>query len=367
MRSGIAGSVLLLGLACQTYDFERVEPIAIAQTRVGGARFARKPAPNVMLLVDRSGSMRDSAVDGGAAKIDELKVALDSFLAQHGTLARMGLALFPSNDTCGATTSIAVALPAPFPSDDDAALAASEAAAQRVRSAVHGIAPGGGTPTGASLAFVGGLPGLGEDDGRDDFVVLLTDGLPNCNAGNVNTCASPAACRCTLSACGPSGNPNCALGCLDEDGAVSSVHALSEKGIGVFVVGFGSDTTGTAQRTLDAMAIAGGRPRECGGADGGCLRYYQSSSGDELATVLDDIIRITGPDPCEFLLDTPTPIDPKFLSVGVDRGPVLPGPDTWVFDPARNAVRFGGAMCDRLRAATKGHEVLVDIRALEWL
>src|SRR4051794_10640766 len=111
MRLGIVGSGLLLGLACQTYDFERVEPIAIAQTRVGGRIAAKSLAPNLMLLVDRSCSMQDLTRDGGVPKMQELQTALDGFLAQNGKQARMGLAAFPSDETCGATTSVLEPLP----------------------------------------------------------------------------------------------------------------------------------------------------------------------------------------------------------------------------------------------------------------
>ena len=49
----------LLGLGCMTYDFQPVQPLAIAQTRTGGVIRAKKLKPNLMLLVDKSGSMND--------------------------------------------------------------------------------------------------------------------------------------------------------------------------------------------------------------------------------------------------------------------------------------------------------------------
>ena len=57
-------SALLAGMfgvaviaSCQTYDFEPVDPLAIAQTTKETVITARRSKPDVMLLVDISGSM----------------------------------------------------------------------------------------------------------------------------------------------------------------------------------------------------------------------------------------------------------------------------------------------------------------------
>src|SRR5207245_10298430 len=67
--------------------------------------------------------------------------------------------------------------------------------------------PGGGTPTGATLQMVGGLSGFVASD-RDSFVILVTDGLPNCNSANCQQCVScnqnPSGCSCTVNADGTS-------------------------------------------------------------------------------------------------------------------------------------------------------------------
>ena len=144
MRSGIAGSVLLLGLACQTYDFEKVEPIAIAQTRVGGAKFARKPAPNLMLLggsvgLDaRLGGGRWGGEDRRAQGRPGLVPRTARQAGAHGPGAvseRQHLRRDHQPWRRGSRRR--------FASDDDAALAASDATAQRIRSAVQTIAPEG--------------------------------------------------------------------------------------------------------------------------------------------------------------------------------------------------------------------------------
>ncbi|HEY0093821.1 MAG TPA: VWA domain-containing protein, partial [Archangium sp.] len=51
----LVGGVLATG--CQTYDFEPVEPLAVAQTTETRRIEARGLKPNMMMLVDTSGSM----------------------------------------------------------------------------------------------------------------------------------------------------------------------------------------------------------------------------------------------------------------------------------------------------------------------
>ncbi len=52
---GIFGGALASG--CQTYDFEPVEPFALAQTTIAEVVRAKSLKPNMMLLLDTSGSM----------------------------------------------------------------------------------------------------------------------------------------------------------------------------------------------------------------------------------------------------------------------------------------------------------------------
>src|SRR5262249_49769806 len=90
------------------------------------------------------------------------------------------------------------------------------------------------------------LPEL-RDATRTSYVLLLTDGLPNCNPANPNSCINAAACQCTLTG-GNCVGQFCALGCLDQDGSVAAIQQLRAYGIFTIVIGFGSETTsGTAQ------------------------------------------------------------------------------------------------------------------------
>ncbi len=294
----------------------------------GGGIVAHKPS--LMFLIDKSGSMNfpsnpanpscpaGCGVSTGPCpvtcptRISELRAGMNTFLTSKGNVAWMGLAIFPTKlaaDACGATNAgdVLVQL-APNKTDLDADL---NSAAQAVNTQLLALVPGGGTPTAESLRFLGTYPPLNANpDGRQRFVLLLTDGLPNCNASNPNTCTSgtPAGadCRCTLSAC--TASSFCVQGCLDTTDSVHAIVELRQKNIKTIVVGFGADAlNGDGPAALNAMALAGGFARTCPqGTDAECgvgntcdvatrvcqQTFYRATSATELATAL---AQIAGP------------------------------------------------------------------------
>jgi hypothetical protein len=131
---------------------------------------------------------------------------MSTFLTNSGTTARMGLTTYPASEGTTATqcnASSAVKIPIPQVDDTDTASlqnAATQIADEILDRPINGAGgPSGGTPTSESLKFVGTQPDLTTAD-RADFILLLTDGLPNCNlnAGN------PTTCTCTQANCGTS-------------------------------------------------------------------------------------------------------------------------------------------------------------------
>lgn len=398
IRPVLLAVVAFAAVGCQVYDFEPVTPLAVAQTTQSKNVVLRQLKPNLMLLVDKSGSMQ-SPIDPNAAgcpagcgpsspcpascptRISELKQAMASFLQNSGTVARMGLALFPSDSSCGATGTIDVAIPAPTSVDmgTDPVLTMT---AQQINTRIQAIQPTGGTPTGASLAFLGSYSALLDaNDAREDFVVVLTDGLPNCNAQNPNnTCGGPNPnCRCTT---GPTcGSTLCALGCLDQDGVVAQIVANKGKGVRTIVVGFGADTAGgDAAAVLQSMAQAGGFARSCKmGTDAECgagdtcntmtktcnRAFYQAKNGTELSAALRSISDAIGSgDPCEFQLDA-QPSDPRFLAVIVNDQNIPTGPTTWAY--AAGKVTFTGQICTDIKNSTSTSPVKIEIRIVEQL
>lgn len=407
------GLVAVMVLAsCQTYDFERVTPLLVGQTTTRTVIASKRLKPNVMMLVDKSGSMKEAIDDtaGGctlgcgtsghpdcgptcATRISELRSAMSTFLQSSGTVARLGATVFPAGEGCTPPTNIDVPLPAPTEVDEGAEPELAASAAQ-IGVLIGGPAPVGGTPTGESLAFLGTYAGLstapnGQDDNRDDFVLLLTDGLPNCSGANPNqicgcvstscSVAQTQACACTTPSCA---GVNCSRGCLDQQGAVESVKALKQKGIRTIVVGFGAAlASGSGPVVLNAMAREGGVPRECpqgtdlecGGTPGTCdtttkqcsTAFYQAANAAELAATLRRILEVIVPeDPCEFLLEA-KPSDERYLSVLVDEQNLVEGPATYEYDFDANRVTFLGSVCERITASTPGRTVSVEFRIVE--
>jgi hypothetical protein len=407
-RVALAALAALFAAGCQTYDFEPVVPLAVAQTTQPYKVVARQLRPNMMLLVDKSGSMESpidltdprcpSGCGSGTAcpatcptRIGDLRNAMAAFLSQSATDARMGLTFYPVDNACSAPSTSDVDLPAPTPNDQDSDAVLS-ANASAINQRIQAVKPLGGTPTAASLAYVGSLPGLLDTgDSRLDFILLLTDGLPNCNMTNPNqvcacdpnicgTCsgspcaAQQARCRCTLTSC----LTLCQIGCLDADSVVSVTQANKAKGIKTIVVGFGKDTaSGDAPEVLQAIAEAGDFPRTCrNGTDAECgpgntcdaatkrcsKAFYQATDANGLSQVLRDIIKnITG-DPCEFVL-TSQPTRPEYIAVIVDGKNVASGPETWTY--AGTKVTFTGKVCQDIQASTTVNPLSIEIRIVE--
>src|SRR2546423_157917 len=137
-RSSLAAA--LLACACQTYDFQPTEPLTVAQTTAHVEKIAHSSL-NLMLVVDKSGSMNDkldpSCTSNCPTRIGDLKAAMATFLAQNPAGGRLGLTTFPNADSgCGTGGTRVLELPT---------------AAGAVNSSIQSIVAGGGTPTALAL------------------------------------------------------------------------------------------------------------------------------------------------------------------------------------------------------------------------
>jgi hypothetical protein len=261
--------------------------------------------PNVLLCVDKSGSMNDPITAGSAnTKIQDTKTALNVLLDFGREKIRFGWMQFPLDDECQ-----------PGVIEEDCA----DDSVDRIRTLVLQLQPIGGTPTGESLEAALGYQGL-HDETRDNFIILLTDGVPTCPHGNGRI-------------------PNQE----DNDLALDALRDLHAENIDTFVIGLGEDVNNFNPALLNEMAIAGGRPRP--GGD----KYYPANSLDELQQAFQDIIESVIS--CELQLDIPPDI-PEWLWVYLD-GVLADRDEThqngWDYDEALNQVIFYGPMCDLLR------------------
>jgi hypothetical protein len=417
---GIVGGALVA--ACQTYDFEPVEPLALGQTTVANVVRAKASKPNMMVLLDTSGSMTLPTNDSDPDCVDpsspatppanncgnpgnipcdvsrcptrwsELRSAMSTFLASSGSIARMGLTTYPAPlggttaEQCRASSAVRI----PIPQVEDSDTTSLQRTATDISNVILSIAlngpggPAGGTPTSLSLRFVGDQPDLATDD-RDDFILLLTDGLPNCNPSNPNNGTSPN-CNCTLTACTGGAST---LGCLDRDASVTAITDLRAKNIRTIVIGFGGETArGSGPATLNAMAEAGGFARNCAKSADACgptetcdsttklctRRFYQAANQAELTSALREIIdRVSDTDPCLLAVDEnqlpkkevdgKLVLDESLVVVLVNKQALEPGGDTW--NLTNLGIQFNGSTCDRIKASTDANPVEIEARVVQ--
>ena len=183
-------------------------------------------APNLLVVLDRSGSMLQ---DG---KWQQATSAVTALARSFDARIRLGLLVFPWRSDCAATLA-AGALRAPVgPENGDAVIGA-----------VGGARPERGnlTPIDAAISEARDYFVTLRDEGRRSFIVLITDGMETCNGLPID-----AAIRAFLS------------------------------GFSVFVIGFGG---GVDPGTLQQMAERGGTGR-----------YHQANSGDQLASALEAVV-----------------------------------------------------------------------------
>lgn len=316
------------------------------------ALHAARPIVNMLLVVDKSSSMSGTAEfpKGRWTTLgDALTVALDDSKSRIS----FGLEFFPFADDPNATPDTCET---PMSMDLLVPIGAGDQTAPQIEDAFTTYAPAGGTPTAAALAHA--LDYFQNGDGKDlpgtSYVLLATDGGPNCNADltcDASTCTinleNPDATKgCGGSCCDPSVDPNGNLNCLDQDGSVAQVKALADAGVKTFVVGIpGSEFFG---QTLDALAAAGLETNP-----NAPPKYYQVTSTDGPQGLTDVLTSITSGliTTCRLQL-TSTPKDPNYqglLNVEID-GANVPqqGPDGWTVDTSASppTIVLAGKTCD---------------------
>jgi hypothetical protein len=282
--------------------------------------------PTLYYVLDRSGSMQDNG------KWSTIQIALEKVMIDLGPRAKVGAAVFPdpAQDNCAPGVEVFA------PKRGDAPAGTAGPADTALLVTLGQIGANGGTPTAATLkALAPHIEGIG----GKTYVILATDGGPNCNDSatcdyttctlNMD-CTPPAQCpdpqQCPAqgptNCCDPNAGVGTARNCLDAQPTIDEVTALASAGIPVYVVGVpGSEPYA---KLLNQLAVAGGTAR---GSD---PQYYAVDSADQtafLAAMSQIAAKIAGS--CTLTLDQAPP-DPSLINVFLD-GNVLPqsGPDGW--------------------------------------
>ena len=281
--------------------------------------------PNLMLVVDTSGSMNDPATKNPldtTVKIDLTRQAIGEMLKSGQGKIRFGWTQFPSDGQCG---------------PGSVAVEPADSSATEVQGRLNGLRQGfGGTPTGETLLNVLSSPSM-NDTARANFAVLLTDGLPTCPIG---IGASPTA--------------------QDASSTLQAVGQLRTASIDTFVIGLGEGINGGMgnqginAELLNQMADAGGRPRT--NAD---KKYYVANNMNELQTVLSTIGGMVMQ--CTFSLNS-TPQNPDDLRVLFDGAPQNRDrnhQNGFDYEPTKNQIAVFGSACDQVRG---GQVKKVDVK-----
>src|SRR5262249_1312437 len=190
----------------------------------------------------------------------------------------------------------------------------------------NGQTPGNSTPTRAAVAAGSAYMGT-VNDANPKFLLLATDGLPNCMPG----CSGNTACQAS-----------------DMSGAIQAVTDAANAGFPTFVVGIATTSDPMSDATLTGMANAGGRPRA------GSPTYYPVMNQQDLVDALNAIVVIAGT--CVFTIPNPPNSDTDAMHIGVQVNGAEINRDTghsngWDYT-GTNQVTVYGSSCNAIMAGT---------------
>jgi hypothetical protein len=315
-------------------------------TCVAGSFQLRPSSTEVLFVIDRSGSMSGPfpGDPNGRSKWTLLHDALVPMVASLTKKVTVGAKFFPeAHDPAFTDPSVACAVlssvdfaPSSQPGD--------------FLSVFETTKPAGGTPTADALrASVDYLTGR-DDRAVSKFIVLATDGAPNCNG---DPSLDPKTCVCTTL------DPNgCRTGdvnsynCLDDVRTVSVIDEARTQTIPTYVLGLGTQDRPEFTAALERMAVAGGRPRTQN------PKFYSVDDGTALQAALDDIEQ--GVADCTYV--TPSrPDDPEGMTITINGQPVLQDETRqngwdWL-DREFGKIGFFGASCAVLHTSASSGSV----------
>jgi len=215
--------------------------------------------------------------------------------------------------------------------------------------ALNESAPGGGTPTAAALdaALAYFTTGAGKDLKGDRFVLLATDGGPNCGAADTKCAADH--CTPNLDGLCPAAQGNCCIGegsyCLTDAAVVQKIRALADAAVPTFVIGIPGTERYAAY--LSSFATAGGVPNPNAPPD-----YYAVSAEGGVEGLTQTLIDITTHlvRACDVDLGAVAPLK-NLVNVAVDCD-IVPFEDGAGWDISSDApttLVLSGDACKRVR------------------
>ncbi len=310
-------------------DYTRPEVPDVVEEACDQEEFAiARVIPDMLIVLDRSNSMFD---DGYWNPVRE---AIYGVTFEMDMEIWFGLMIFPNvvgAPVCSGTT-------AQCEPGHEPLVGVAEGTALDIRDALGPMATCGGTPIAQTLQNARAYLDTLAADGHPKFILLATDGAPNCNAaldGSGCVCTSPMGCSFNN------------LNCLDDARTMGIVEDIRAAGIQIFVLGIG---TSEWMDILNEMA-----------ARGGTGAAFPAEDPASIRTAFDDIAGSIAS--CEFDMRAPDPsADPTRVNFYFDEV-VVPSDnadgtcdDGWAWtDATHTRVQFCGSYCDRLLGGSVGN------------
>jgi hypothetical protein len=273
--------------------------------------------PELVLVLDRSRTMSYPVTASPNNRWVEVTQALDVVLRHTERTVLWGLKWFPTTVGCAVTDPMEVPV--------------ATGNYRSMLTAMQGTSPNlgtGGTPMQLGLRKATAHLASRKTP-NPKYLVLGTDGLPNCKDGDRM------------------------LG--DTDGTIQAIRDALQAGFKTFVLGIAAHEQGaSALGKMNMMAEAGGEARA---AD---PKFYPVNNRDELVKTLNDItVRVST---CVFPLSKPPP-NPNDVYVKVN-GKKVDKDDMngWSFGPNMQSIVLNGGACDQLKQT--GTTVDLDVQII---
>ncbi len=282
--------------------------------------------PDILIVQDKSGSMDED--DGGSSckngcgansKWSQVTTALNTVVASTQSSINWGLKFFSDDDACDASGAPVVTV--------------ANMNANAIAKAIGATGPSGNTPTRDAITY--GASYLATlTDTNPKYLLLATDGLPNCPVGCAGMSSPSNACTTT-------DNPS------EDKAAEQAVAAALQQGFKTFVIGIGN--VSSAVKTLNQLAANGGEAQS-----GASTSYFAATDPTALENALATIVGAVAS--CEIsLAGAPMGFTNVAVSAQTAAGTIQIAADPtngWSYGPNNQSIILNGTSCTNLKNGT---------------
>jgi hypothetical protein len=325
----------------------------------GQTNVSIKPTPpDILIVQDKSLSMNEdpsgnmNCRTANCTKWQQVSTAIEAVVTATDTNVNWGMIFFASDSMCGVNSMPIVPI--------------GPMNGQKIVAAFNGNQPASQTPTASAMnAATAYMKTV--NDSNQKFLLLATDGLPNCGTSGGTGGTTGAAGRGGGGAGGrgnggAAGTRGGAAGTFgggvigggstadDSPAAEAAVTAAKTAGFPTFVVGIATSADAMATNTLNTMAVNGGFPQT-----GAATQYYSINDTATLEAALNQILGKTLS--CTIPLgNAPANLANVAVSAMDSTGKriEIPKDDTngWSFDATMTNIILNGMACQDLQSVT---------------